>query len=88
MSDQDKQRQLTDLAKRQRMTPGERADANPKNLKLAIAAKCFDCRNKGAGVNVTKALVRDCAKIECDLWRFRGWQDVTTRKTTSPHPHT
>jgi len=77
---------FSEKARRQRMTPAERANESPTSLKLAIAAYCYRCQDDGSGTpHLTKAAVRDCTQQKCELWRHRGWQSTTTGKT-SPVP--
>ena len=76
---------ISEKARKQRMTPAERAQANPKDAKLAIAAYCFRCQNDGMGTpHLIKAHVRDCTNQACELWRHRGWQHVTTNLHHKP----
>jgi hypothetical protein len=76
---------LSEKARKQRMSPVERAAANPKSLKLAIQARCFQCQDTGVGTpHITKSQVRDCAVTSCALWPHRGWQSVTTRNARDP----
>ena len=50
------------------MTPDEKAKSNPKSLRLAINAKCFDCCGKD------KREVGRCEMTDCSLWSMRPWQ--------------
>ena len=86
---------MTDQAKtplspkgaKQRMTPAERAAANPTSKTLAIAAYCYQCQDDGGGMpHVVKAKVRDCRSTVCALWPHRAWQNVTTRNGREPLP--
>ncbi len=51
-----------------RLTPAQKARANPKSLRLAINAKCYDC----TGDN--KQEVKMCEITDCSLWPVRPWQ--------------
>ncbi len=51
-----------------RLTPAEKARANPKSLRLAINAKCYDCTCDD------KAAVKHCEITDCSLWPVRPWQ--------------
>jgi hypothetical protein len=50
------------------LNPAEKASANPRSLRLAINAKCWDCTCQ------SKTLVRDCHITGCSLWEVRPWQ--------------
>ena len=77
---------LSPRAALQRRTPAERAAAAPKDLKLAIAAFCFRCQGNGKdGPHRTKARVRDCEARDCELFPHRGWQSITTGRTSDPY---
>jgi hypothetical protein len=69
-------------------TPAEQAKANPKNVKLAIAAFCYRCMGGGDGNNSAsiKAAVRDCPTTDCKLWPFRGYQNITTKSKQYSFP--
>ena len=80
---------LSEKARKQRLTPTERSlentDIGKPALRLAIAAKCFECQDTGDGTpHLIKARVRDCRAQTCPLWRHRGWQDSTIGKTWHP----
>ena len=49
-------------------TPDEKARNNPKSLRLAINAKCYDCCC-GQRREVTL-----CEFEDCSLWALRPWQ--------------
>lgn len=65
-----------------RLTPAEKAKANPKSGKLAIAAYCYhNCHNAdGKSPTTVKANIRDCITQTCPLWPHRGWQNITSCK--------
>lgn len=70
----------TDTIKRPpRMSPGEKAKQNPRNIKFAVAAHCYhDCQGEEAtNSHTTKFAIKNCANKDCFLWPFRGWQKVT-----------
>ena len=80
---------MSEKGRKQRLTPGERslenAGTGKPGLRLAIAAKCFECQDTGDGTpNLIKARVRDCRAEKCALWPHRGWQSATTGKTWTP----
>lgn len=74
------------------LSPGEKAKAVPKSLKLAVAAYCYhNCFGEHApNSHTTKMHIRDCTDETCHLWPFRGWQMITEgncgprREFTSP----
>ena len=53
--------------------PIAKARANPKSLRLACSAKCWDCIGAGADPNPRQA-IRDCAIRDCSLWPVRPYQ--------------
>lgn len=76
---------LSEKGRKQRLSPAERAAANPKSLRLAICAMCFNCQGGDMQApHVTKSFVRDCKTKSCPLWSVRGWQNTTTRKYEAP----
>jgi hypothetical protein len=78
---------LSEKGRKQRMSPLERAQANPQSIKLAVAAYCYNCQDLGTNTpHVTKACVRDCPAKDCALWPHRGWQAVTTRNADRANP--
>ena len=50
-------------------SPAQKAEENPKSLRFAINAKCYDC------VCDQKAEVTRCVMTDCSLWGLRPWQD-------------
>ena len=50
------------------LNPIEKAKANPKSLRAAINAKCWDCCC-GSRTEVTRCLSKDCP-----LWIQRPWK--------------
>ena len=50
------------------LDPIEKSKANPKSLRLAINAKCFDC------CCGQKTEVRQCTVESCSLWKLRPWK--------------
>jgi len=57
-----------------RLTPLEKAKQNPRSLRLALNAKCFDC----TGGQVTE--IRECPVKDCPLFNLRPYQDYLKRK--------
>jgi len=50
------------------LTPIEKAKRNPKSLRLAINAKCWECSNE------SRVEVKRCHITGCPLWAVRPWQ--------------
>jgi hypothetical protein len=51
-----------------RLDPIAKAKANPKSLRAAINAKCFDCCCD------QYKQVTHCLAIDCPLWNVRPWR--------------
>lgn len=62
-----------------KMSPREKAAANPKSAKLAIAAYCYhECiGEQETNSHTSKLTVKNCADGACPLWPHRGWQTIT-----------
>ncbi len=58
------------------MDPLEKALANPKSLRAAINAKCFDCANH------QRREVTRCTVTRCPLFPVRPWKSRTAEATT------
>ena len=56
------------MSKNKRLSPILKALANPKSLRAAINAKCFECGGDQYQ-EVTHCLVK-----ECSLWNVRPWR--------------
>jgi hypothetical protein len=52
----------------QNLSPLEKAKQNPKSLRLAINAKCYDC------TCFQKREVKLCEMNDCPLWAVRPWK--------------
>jgi hypothetical protein len=63
------------MIKNKRFNPIEKAKANPKSLRAAINAHCFEC-----GGDQYKE-VKHCLVEECPLWPHRPWQPKETTNT-------
>ncbi len=50
------------------LDPIQKAKENPKSLRMAINAKCFDC------CCYQKPEVRYCTAVNCPLYNVRPWQ--------------
>ena len=57
-----------EIEKPQKMDPIEKAAANPKSLRAAINAKCYDCSC------YQRKEVTFCTVKKCPLYRLRPWQ--------------
>jgi hypothetical protein len=58
----------------ERLDPIAKAEANPKSLRAAVNAKCWDCIGAGADPN-PRRLIRECsAGKTCPLWNMRPYQ--------------
>ena len=55
-------------------SPDEKAKENPKSLRLAINAKCWDC------VCRQRTEVTRCVMTDCSLWSLRPWQNKDINK--------
>jgi hypothetical protein len=55
--------------------PYQIAAADPKSLRKAVNAKCWDCQGGGADPN-TRQAVGQCGITDCSLWPVRPWQDA------------
>lgn len=53
-----------------RLNPIERSNANPKSLRLAINAMCFECLGKTGSAQE----IRDCTAKNCPLYKVRQYQ--------------
>ena len=56
------------------MTPTEKAILNPRSLRAAINAKCWDC------TCFQKREVTKCVMVKCPLWNIRPWQNKETNE--------
>ena len=56
------------MDKNKRLNPSQKAKANPKSLRAAINAHCFEC-----GGDLYKE-VTHCPSKDCALWPLRPWQ--------------
>ena len=52
----------------ERLTPTEKARRNPKSLRLAITAFCWEC------VGQVRQDVTGCTATKCPLYPMRPWQ--------------
>ena len=56
-----------------RLDPIAKAKANPKSLRLAVTAKCFECMGGGEDTG-TRKLIRACTSSNCPLHPLRPYQ--------------
>ena len=54
------------------LNPIERAKQNPKSMRLAINAQCYDCMGRESG---WKNEVRNCPSKNCPLLGFRPYKN-------------
>ena len=66
---QEKRRQMKEAGiDIERLNPIEKAKRNPKSLRLAINAKCWDC---SCGQRLE---IRECPVVQCPLYPVRPYQ--------------
>lgn len=65
------------------LDPMEKSEANPKSMKYAIRAKCFDCNCGEAWVNRT----RFCTIFGCPLWKVRPFRQNITEQMCRDYVH-
>ena len=53
-----------------RLNPIEKAKNNPKSLRLAIDAQCFDCMGRTGSTND----IRECTAKDCPLYPVRPYR--------------
>jgi hypothetical protein len=58
--------------------PIEKALKNPKSLRAAINAKCFDCQGQDADP-APKWRIGNCEMPDCPLYSLRPYQDNLSR---------
>lgn len=64
----------------ERLNPIEKAKRNPKSLRLAINAKCFDCEGQDADPRV-QWRIGNCVIPDCPLWPVRPYQSLAGTPT-------
>ena len=57
------------------LDPMQKAAANPRSMRRAINAKCYDCSC------FQKIEVKLCPSKDCPLWNLRPWQGRKTVET-------
>lgn len=69
----------------ERRDPIERAERNPRSLRLAITAKCWSCVCGDADPN-PRGRIRDCACSKtCPLWPHRPYQRADAETGVQSH---
>ena len=53
-----------------RLNPIEKAKNNPKSLRLAIDAQCFDCMGRTGSTSD----IRECTAKDCPLYKVRPYR--------------
>lgn len=65
-----------------RLSPKQKSLLNPKSLRLAVTAHCWECMGGSQGEN-TRQQVADCTlEGRCMLWPFRPWQHKADSDST------
>ncbi|GEK48942.1 hypothetical protein PRZ61_10600 [Halomonas pacifica] len=57
-----------------RLDPIEKARQNPKSLRLAITAKCWECMG-GGEESGARRMIRECTSAGCPLHAQRPYQN-------------
>jgi hypothetical protein len=55
------------------LTPTEKARADPRSMRKAITAFCFECMG-GTGMPSVRQEVANCTAPQCSLYPLRPWQ--------------
>ena len=64
------------------ITPIERSKQNPKSLRLAINAKCYDCiYDPYSGIGNWRMQVSSCTSVNCPLYPIRPLTKPRTRSS-------
>lgn len=58
-----------------RLNPREKAEQNPRSLRAAITAKCYECVGEDSDPG-WRAVIRDCTSYTCPLRVLRPYQGV------------
>jgi hypothetical protein len=66
----------------ERLDPLEKARRNPKSLRLAVNAKCFDCEGGNADPNVQRR-IGTCSIAACPLHPVRPYQELAAGEARS-----
>jgi len=73
-----RQAELRATGQLERLDPLQRAATNPRSLRLAINAKCFDCEGGNADPSVQRR-IGACEIRACPLWTVRPYQQRGAR---------
>lgn len=57
----------------ERLNPVEKAGKNPKSLRLAVNAKCYDCQGRDCDPG-WRSRVGECSVVTCPLHPVRPYQ--------------
>jgi hypothetical protein len=57
-----------------RLSPREKAERNPKSLRFAANAKCFDCVGGDNADGGFRRCIRECPSVMCPLHNLRPYQ--------------
>jgi len=69
-----KKKELKSLGKLVRLSPYQKAQNNPKSLRKAVTAFCYECMG-GDGEQGARGHVRNCTAYKCPLYKVRPWQE-------------
>ena len=59
---------LGHISRRKNLSPLEKAKQNPKSLRYAVNATCYECSG------FDRSEVKNCEMTDCPLYRKRPWQ--------------
>jgi hypothetical protein len=68
-----RQRELREAGKLRVLNPLERAAQDPKSMRKAVNAKCYDCQGGDADYGVRER-IRSCDVVRCPLNPVRPYQ--------------
>ena len=74
-----KKNELKTLGLLKRANPTQKAAADPRSLRKAITAFCYECAG-GDGEPGARSNVRNCTAPHCPLYRVRPWQKGDTEE--------
>lgn len=64
----------------ERLNPRDRAAKNPRSLKMAIRAKCWDCVGGDNADPGWMRTIHECCVTRCPLHGHRPYQDYVGRR--------
>lgn len=56
-------------------TPGEKLAENPRSMRAAINAMCWQCMGGDGADPGWRNMIRNCTSPKCALWNFRPYRD-------------